>query len=422
MQKPQSKLHFQIFMIYDAIIIGGGPAGLMAANVLSEHKVRFLLLEKNDQLGRKLLITGGKRCNVTNRYSVDQFISNLNFKHKKFLYPTLKSFGPEDVIMFFKKRNLNLKLEENLKYFPETNKSSSVLEALVLGIDQSCIKLRSNVKNIRIEDGLFSIKTAEEHYLTKRVVIATGSNAYPYTGSSGDGLYFAEKLGISVIPFTPAETHVYSAYIPSVFKDLQGVSISNSEIKIPGTKVIHHGGLLFTHFGLSGPAILHAAEDIDEAIGKGISDITISLTDLSRDELIKSMESAKQQNELIIKFLESITHKSIARKVLELTTIPNKNMKEISVKQYQTLVDVLLTMKIPIDRVEAKERAFVNKGGISTTELDPKTMQIKKIKGLYAIGETVDVHGPIGGFNITIAMSAGYAAAHDIIHQIEQEK
>jgi predicted Rossmann fold flavoprotein len=409
-------------MIYDAIIIGGGPAGLMAANVLTAEKVRFLLLEKNDQLGRKLLITGGKRCNVTNRYSVDQFIANLNFKHKKFLYPTLKSFGPEDVITFFKKRNLNLVLEEDLKYFPETNKSSSVLEALVQGIDPHSIKLRSNVKNIRIEDEVFSIKTAEENYLAKHVVISTGSNAYPYTGSSGDGLYFAEKLGISVIPFTPAETHVYSAYVPHVLKDLQGVSVSHSEIKIPGTKVIHHGGLLFTHFGLSGPAILHAAEDIYDAIEHGLKDITISLVDMDRSELTMRMESAKNRNELILKFLESVTNKSLAKKTLEITEIPNKYMKEISAKQYQLLIDTLLTLRIPIDRVETKERAFVNKGGISTTELDPKTMQVKKIKGLYAIGETVDVHGPIGGFNITIAMSAGFAAAHDIADHIKSEK
>lgn len=409
-------------MIYDAIIIGGGPAGLMAANVLSEERVRFLLLEKNDQLGRKLLITGGKRCNVTNRYTVDQFINHLNFKHKKFLYPSLKQFGPEDVITFFKKRNLTLVLEENLKYFPETNRSSSVLEALVYGIEKNSIKLRSNVKNIRIEDNLFSIKTSDEHYLTKRVVIATGSNAYPYTGSSGDGLHFAEKLGINVIPFTPAETHVYSAYVPNVLKDLQGVSVMNSEIKILGTKMIHHGGLLFTHFGLSGPAILHAAEDIYEAIGNGFKDITISLVDFNRHELTEKIESSKNRNELLIKFLESITVKSLAKKVIELAEIPNKNMKEISSKQYQVLIDTLLALKIPIDRVETTERAFVNKGGISTTELDPKTMQVKQIKGLYAIGETVDVHGPIGGFNITIAMSAGFAAAHDIVHQIQAEK
>lgn len=409
-------------MIYEAIIIGGGPAGLMAANVLSEHHVRFLLLEKNDQLGRKLLITGGKRCNVTNRYSVDQFISNLNFKHKKFLYPSLTSFGPTDVIQFFKQRGLTLVLEEDLKYFPETNKSSSVLEALVKGIDPKSIVMRSSVKNIRIDDELFSIKTSDQHYLAKYVIIATGSTAYPQTGSSGDGLHFAEKMGITVIPFTPAETHVYASYVPNHLKDLQGVSILNSEIKIPGTKIVHHGGLLFTHFGLSGPAILHAAEDIDEALRQGIHEIIISLVTMNAKELSSKIEEGKIRNELLLKFLESNLPKSVARKVLELTAIPNKNMKEISIKQFQTLIDTCLSLKIPIDRVETKERAFVNKGGISTSELDPKTMQVKKIKGLYAIGETVDVHGPIGGFNITIAMSAGYASAHDIIRQIKLGK
>jgi hypothetical protein len=409
-------------MIYDAIVIGGGPAGLMASNVLSEHRVHFLLLEKNDQLGRKLLITGGKRCNVTNRYSVDEFIAHLNFRHKKFLYPSLKAFGPSEVISFFKKRQLNLVLEENLKYFPETNKSSSVLEALVSGIDPNRIRLRSNVKNIRIEDGCFSIKTAEESYLARHVVIATGSNAYPYTGSSGDGLHFAEKLGINTLPFTSAETHIYASYVPSFLKDLQGVSVPNSEIRIPGTKVIHHGGLLFTHFGLSGPAILHAAEDIDEAIRNGFHDITISLVDMSRQTLQNNIDVARTNNELLLRFLESIVSKNLAKKVLEITQMDNKHMKEISNKQYQTLMDALLTLKIPVDRVEVPERAFVNKGGIDTAELDPKTMRVKKIQGLYAIGETIDVHGPIGGFNITMAMSAGFAAAHDIANCIRSEK
>jgi hypothetical protein len=198
--------------------------------------------------------------------------------------------------------------------------------------------------------------------------------------------------------------------------------VPNSEIRIPGTKVIHHGGLLFTHFGLSGPAILHAAEDIDEAIRNGFHDITISLVDMSRQTLQNNIDVARTNNELLLRFLESIVSKNLAKKVLEITQMDNKHMKEISNKQYQTLMDALLTLKIPVDRVEIPERAFVNKGGIDTAELDPKTMRVKKIQGLYAIGETIDVHGPIGGFNITMAMSAGFAAAHDIANCIRSEK
>lgn len=407
---------------YDAIIIGGGPAGLMAANVLSEHKVRFLLLEKNDSLGRKLLITGGKRCNVTNRHDVDGFIQALNFKHRKFLYPSLKSFGTEDVIRFFKSRGLGLVLEENLKYFPETHKSQSVLDALVKGIDKDAILYKSAVRNIRIEDEGFSVRTLEKDYHATCVVIATGSNAYPQTGSNGDGLVFAGKLGLKTIPFTPAETHVYASYVTSILKDLQGVSIPISTIRIPGTKVVHQGGLLFTHFGLSGPAILHAAEDIDEAIRQGLHDITVSLVSMDNETWMDLYEKAKSENQTLIRFLESMCVKSVAKKVLELTMIPNRPLKEISAKHQQTLMEWLYFMKIPIDRVETKERAFVNKGGISTEEIDPKTMAIKKIPGLYAIGETIDVHGPIGGFNMTMAMSAGYVCGHDIARIMRKPK
>ena len=183
-------------MIYEAIVIGGGPSGLMAANILEQHQVNYLLLEKNDKVGKKLLLTGGKRCNITNALSKEDFIQSLTFKHKRFLYPAIKDFGSPEIIEFFKSNGLNLVLEENFKYFPETMKSASVFEVLTKNLNLNRIKFHHAVKDIiKTEDG-FILRTSDEEILTKRVIVATGSNAYPTTGSSGDGLIFASKLGL----------------------------------------------------------------------------------------------------------------------------------------------------------------------------------------------------------------------------------
>lgn len=403
-------------MIYDAIIIGGGPAGLMASNVCEHDKINYLLLEKNEKPGKKLLISGGKRCNVTNNLSIDDFISSLNLKHKKFLYHALKDFGPNQIIDFFRDRGLNLVLEDNLKYFPETQQSSSVLEALLKDLNPNRIKTNHSVKRIDMDDELFTIHTVHEIFQAKHVVIATGSNSYPTTGSSGDGLEFARYLGIDSIPFTPAETHIFSDEIVKKYKDLQGVSINFTKVKINGTNLSYQGGLLFTHFGLSGPAILHASEDIYQALLNDKGSISFSLIEYSREELIQLIDKAKENKMHILKFLESITTKRLAQKMIDLAGIENKSIIEIAKKDINHIIENLTNFTVSIDKVQSRDLAFINAGGISTKELDPKSMEVKHIKRLYFIGETVDLHGPIGGFNVTIALSTGHICAKHITY------
>ena len=401
-------------MIYDVIVIGGGPAGLMTCGVLNKKGINYLLLEKNEKLGKKLLITGGKRCNVTNNLNVDDFISSLTMKHKRFLYGALNDYGPKEVLEYFKDNGLNLILENNLKYFPETNKSSSVLEVLKRNIDLKKIKLNSYVKRIVKKEDIFIISTIDNTYKSKKLVVATGSNSYPATGSSGDGLLFAKQLGIEYKKFTPAETHVYSEYVTNNLPDLQGVSLVNTKVRILGTKIENTGGLVFTHFGVSGPTILHSAEFIYEELQNRNVSIAFGLTEKSKEEVINMIEEGKQDNRLILKILERLTTKRLSRKVLELSNIENKNIKEISKKDINKIVELLTNFTIPIDRVQSKEKAFVNAGGIITKGLNPKTMESKKVPGLYFIGETVDIHGPIGGFNVTIALSTGYKCGNNI--------
>lgn len=401
-------------MIYESIVIGGGPAGLMTCAVLNKKGINYLLLEKNESVGKKLLITGGTRCNVTNNLNVDDFISSLTMKHKRFLYGALNEYGPKDIIDFFKENDLNLILENNLKYFPETNKSSSVLEVLKRNIDLKRLKTNSYVKKIIKKDDIFIVKTSNEIYKTKTVVVATGSSSYPATGSTGDGLLLAKQFGIKYKDFTPAETHVYSKYVSDYLSDLQGVSLLNASVKILGTKIVNSGGLVFTHFGVSGPAILHSSEFIYEELLTRKVNISFNITEKSIEEVLSLFENGKKENIYILKILERLTTKRLSKKILDLSKIINKNINEISKKDLNLIVEMLTSFTIPIDKVQSKEKSFVNAGGIITKNLNPKTMESKEVSGLYFIGETVDVHGPIGGFNITIALSMGYKCGNSI--------
>jgi len=404
-------------MIYDAIIIGGGPAGLMAANQFEKENINYLLLEKNEKCGKKLLLTGGKRCNVTNHLPIKDFIDTLTYKHKRFLYPALKRFGRDEVISFFKIRNLDFVLENNFKYFPKTEKSLSVLEALTQDLNQAHIRYHQSVKEIHKQNNHYQLITKDSTYLAKHVIIATGSNSFPSTGSSGDGLVFAKHLGINYFDFTPAETHVYSNQIKQNFKSLQGISLSKVIVKVKQLKTTYQGDLLFTHFGLSGPVIMHLAEFIDQDIRENKTSILeIPFIDLNQDKLFEILQS--QNHKLLHKVLETYTTKRIVEVLLNHLNIESKKIIEIKKKDLHLICEAFTAFEVTIDKVEDKEKSYVNKGGIDTKALDPQSMEVKNNKGLYFIGEVTDLHGPIGGYNITIALSTGYLASTDIISKL----
>lgn len=408
-------------MIYDAIIIGGGPSGLMAANVLEKDHLSYLLLEKNDQLAKKLLLTGGKRCNVTNNLSIHDFIESLNMKHRRFLYHALQDFGPEDIIQFFKERGLGLLLEQGLKYFPETQKSKSVLDALLHDIDTNHLHMSEAVRKLTKEEDIFMVQTDQNVYHAKHVIVATGSKAYPTTGSNGDGVRFAEYLGLKTIPFSPAETHVYSDQVKKDLIDLQGTTITQATLYIKGQKKGYPGGILFTHFGLSGPAVLHASEKIAEHIEEGPVIVSFSLSEKNDEEVQELYQLAIKERQNVLSFLERVLTKRLAKKVIDIMKVPYKNLNEWSKKDQLKLIETILRFEVIIDRVEVIEKAFVNAGGLSVDELDPQTMMVKRIPHLYYVGETNDLQGPIGGFNLTIAFSTGHLAAKSIISSLYNE-
>ena len=399
----------------DCIIIGSGPAGLMAANVLERNKVKYLLLEKNATVGRKLFITGGTRCNVTNKFGVTEFIEQLKIKNRRFLYSSLSNFGTKEVKEFFESNEVELSLEKDYQYFPKSSKSQDIINALLNNINLKNIVLNTKVESIdKVEEG-YLVKTKRQEYSVKNIIIATGSKSYPKTGSTGDGVLWGKEFNHSAIPFYPAETHIYSDFVKRNKEYLQGISLKNCTLKINGQKKTYSGGLIFTHFGISGPIIQDISELIYFDLLKGKVELNIKLTLFSENEIVQMLDSKENQSKRIIRVFEKLTIKRLARFLLiNLGFKDDKVVASISKNDKQLILNKLLKFNVLIDRVESIENSFVNGGGISTNEINPKTMESKLNKGMYFIGETLNVHGPIGGFNITIALSTGYSAASNI--------
>lgn len=399
----------------NCIIIGSGPAGLMAANVLEANKVNYILIDKNHAVGRKLLITGGTRCNVTNIFEVDEFINQLKIKNKRFLYSTLSSFGTKEVKEFFTTHGVDLKLEKAYQLFPKSSKSGDIVNALMENINRENLLLSTNVDNIEKTKNGYKVETNTKDYLSKNLIIATGSKSYPKTGSTGDGVIWGEELGHKIIPFYPAETHVYSQFVKKNKEFLQGISIQECELNVNSKKKIYKGDLIFTHFGLSGPLVQDISELLYFETLKGKVELNIKLTKYSEHEINQLFESKENQSKRVIRLLEKLTIKRLAKYILSsLNFEDDKLVASISKNDKQLIFNALLKFNVLIDRVESIENAFVNGGGISTNEINPATMESKINEGLYFIGETLNVHGPIGGFNITIALSTGYTAANNI--------
>lgn len=400
-------------MVYDAIIVGGGPAGLMAANVLSKHQLNFIILEKNDALGKKLLITGGKRSNVTNSLSVSEFIDALDFKHKKFLYPTLTAFGSDQIIDFFGEKGLKFKLEPPIKYFPETEKAKSVLDALLKDIDDSAIFTNQHVIEINKDQETFIVKTKKQVFNCHHLIIATGSKSYPETGSNGDGLAFASSFNIPVKPFSSAETSIYGYEHQLPFKNIKGAQLQDITLYINHKKTKYSGDLIFTHFGLSGPVVFAAAHQIDKMLKEGKVIVSFSLSPMTKDDLIILFN--QNQKKYLKNVLSNIIPSPLASYIEKLTKSDQLSISSLNIQTINQIIQLITQFDVEIRRVEDVKRAFVNAGGIDTVALNPKTFESKSVKNLYFIGETVDVFGPIGGFNITIALSSGYASAQSVV-------
>lgn len=406
-------------MCFDVVVIGGGPAGMIAAGIAGSRGKKVLLVEKNEKLGKKLFITGKGRCNITNFSEKEEFITHIT-RNPKFLYSSFNNFFNNDLIDFFEGLGLKTKVERGGRVFPVSDKSGDVIKSLekFLHNNKVALKLNSKVKSIAAKDR--QIKGVEfetgEKVDCDVVIIATGGLSYPLTGSTGDGYSFAESLGHEVTILRPS-------LVPLVVKedyigDIQGLSLKNVAIKaLCNDKILFQdiGEMLFTHYGLSGPLILSASFYISEKILKKQKVfIQIDLKPgLTHDELDKRLlrDFDMNINKQFKNSLDDLLPKKIIPVIIKLSGISeDKPVNQISKEERKTLIDLLKDMSFEIIDTRPISEAIVTSGGVNIKEVNPKTMESKLIKGLYFAGEVLDVDAFTGGYNLQIAFSTGYTA------------
>lgn len=407
-------------MIYDCIIIGGGPAGLLASLKASEKGGTVAVIERNNILGKKLRITGKGRCNITNDCDFDTLMANIP-GNPKFLFSAFKNFSNVDIIDFFNDIGLETVTERGGRVFPKSQKAGDVAGALV-----SLVKKRNNislymntyVKDILIEDGCIKGVTVNDkdgnstEIFSQNVICATGGLSYPLTGSTGDGYNFAKKAGHTII--TPRASLAALISSDKFIKSLMGLSLRNISISlsINGKSVYDDfGELVFTESGVSGPVILSAS-----AYYKKGSTAVLSIDlkpALSEDKLYQRLQRDLEEfdRKMYCNSLEKLLPKKLIPVFVARSGIPsNKQVNQLSREDRMKIVSLLKNFTVNISDIDDVKNAIVTAGGVNIKEINPKTMQSKLIKGLYFAGEVLDADGYTGGFNLTIAFSTGFAA------------
>ncbi|MBM6507627.1 MULTISPECIES: NAD(P)/FAD-dependent oxidoreductase [Staphylococcus] len=409
--------------MYQTIIIGGGPSGLMAAVAASSSSNQVLLLEKKKGLGRKLKISGGGRCNVTNRLPYEEIIKNIP-GNGKFLYSPFSVFDNESIIHFFESRGVKLKEENHGRMFPVSNKAQDVVDTLVDTINKQnvTVKEETTVLNVSQDnEGIFSVETAQQTYKSKSLIIATGGTSVPQTGSTGDGYTFAKSLGHSITELFPTEVPITSPERFIKDKTLKGLSLKDVELSVlkkNGKKRISHQmDMIFTHFGVSGPAALRCSQFVyKEQKNQKKQDIKMALDvfpTMNEDEL--SQHIRKLLKDEPDKYIKNSLHGLIEERyllfILEQAEIDNETTSHhLSNQQLNTIVKLLKGFSFNVNGTLPIDKAFVTGGGVSLKEIEPKTMMSKLSKGLFLCGEVLDIHGYTGGYNITSALVTGHVA------------
>ena len=408
------------------IVVGGGPAGMMAAITAAENGKEVLIIEKMPSFGKKLLITGKGRCNITSSLYMSEFIKNTP-GNGKFLYSSFQNYTNKDIIEFLHRQGLEVKEERGNRVFPVTDKSSDVLDCFLKRIAELKIKYKLNTKVEKIlvkESQVIAIRTDKEIIQTSNVILATGGKSYPLTGSTGDGYIIASELGHKIIKIKPSLVPL-EVYEKEECKKMQGLSLKNVSIKLfdkNKNKTIYEdfGEMLFTHFGISGPTILSSSahlvryKDIDNLLkDKKIVikiDLKPALTDEQLDErILRDFKEFK--NKQFKHSLDKLLPQKLIPVFIEKSGIePEKRVNEITREERNKMVHLLKNFELTIKSFRPVEEAIITSGGIDTKEINPKTMESKLIKGLYFAGEIIDVDSYTGGFNLQIAYSTGYTA------------
>ena len=413
------------------LVIGGGPAGMMAAITASQNKNKVILIEKMQTLGRKLLITGKGRCNITSSLPIEEFIKNTP-GNGMFLYSCYQKYTNQDIIKFLKEEGLEVKEERGNRIFPVTDKSQDVLNCFRKKLEKEKVEIHYNteVKEILYKEDengqktAVGVKTNKEDILADKIILATGGKSYPLTGSTGDGYNLAKKLGHTITPIKPSLVPL-EVYQRDLCKELQGLSLRNVGMKIIDNnknKTIYEdfGEMIFTHFGVSGPTILSSSahlvryKNIEENFKNHkielIIDLKPALSEKKLDErILRDFEEFK--NKQFKNSLDKLLPQKLIGVIVERSKInPNKKVNEITKEERKTLINLLKKFSVEIKGFRPIEEAIITSGGINIKEINPKTMESKIVKNLYFAGEIIDVDSYTGGFNLQIAYSTGYVA------------
>ena len=387
---------------------------MLASIVAAQQGDNVLLFERNDRLGKKLLITGKGRCNVTNACSAQEVLQNIP-RNSRFLYSAMENYPPSRIMEFFESHGCKLKVERGNRVFPVTDKSSSVLECLRNVMHRSGVQIRNDrVQEIlRDENGVIGVKTGREVVKAKWVILATGGVSYPTTGSTGDGYEMARKLGHTIIE--PEGSLVPLECAGSDCQDMQGLSLRNVGVKLLNAKnkVLYKdfGELLFTHFGISGPTVLSSSAHLKGDHCRLVIDLKPALDEGKlNDRILRDLEQYK--NRSMENALTDLLPRSMIPVVLRRTGIPaDLQANSLTKQQRRCLVDLLKNFSLDIIGKRPVAEAIITSGGVKTSEIDPKTMESKKVPGLYFAGEIIDCDAYTGGFNLQIAWATAYAAA-----------
>ena len=401
----------------EIIVIGGGPAGMMAASTAGSRGLPVTLLEKNQKLGKKLYLTGKGRCNITNNADMEEFIANVP-TNAKFLYSAFYTFTNQDLLTLLSQLGLKTKVERGNRVFPASDKSSDVIRALEKHLENNRVRrLTGEADEITAENNqITGVRLKDGRVLPcSSIIVATGGISYPSTGSTGDGYRFAGKLGHTIIP--PKPSLVPLETVEDWPKQAQGLSLRNCSITVVdqgGRKVFEEfGEMVFTHYGVSGPVILSASSYMGK-MEPGEYTIRIDLKPALTDEQLDARlqrDFLKFARKNFSNSLDELLPKKIIPVIIQLSKIaPEKPVHQITKEERHSLVSLLKGLELTVKEYRPIEEAIITSGGISVKEIDPGTMESKLVKGLFFAGEVIDVDAYTGGFNLQIAFSTGYLA------------
>ena len=393
------------------IVVGGGPAGIMAALKASE-KNEVILIERNNEIGKKLKLTGGGRCNITNNRDIDEMLQKV-VTNKKFLYSAFYRFTNRDLLDYFSSKNLEYKVEYDQKVYTGSDKADDVIKTLLDDLKNKGVKIlyNSKVSDLIVEEGKIKgvVINNIEVINGDKVIIATGGKSHPQTGSDGSMYDILEKYGHKILP-------QYAALIPLVIKEdfvskLQGISMKEvvMRAKVKKKKFEQMGDMIFTHFGISGPGVLKLSSYINKALEN--DDITLTLdflSDKSREEIRNIIRSNPQKT--VINNMKGLLPQNFLKQIISLCDLEEVKSAELKKKDENKLISMIKEMTITARETLTIKAAMVTSGGVSVKDINSSTLQSKIVKGLYLCGEVIDVDAETGGYNLQIAFSTGNLA------------